>query len=119
MLRCLSLFGGNKMFGEFMFIEYIILALLFVVAIFIVFSVTVQKTQDEGLSQTIAGGSGTYYSKDKSTRNGKLLQTATLVACIAFAVLVFLVYVLQPDYNQGQENLSTWQELSEYYSIFQ
>ncbi len=107
------------MFGEFMFIEYIILAILFIVAVFIIFSVTVQKTQDEGLSSTIAGGSGTYYSKDKSAHNGKLLQTLTLIACIVFAVIVFVVYVAQPDFAEGKDNLATWQEISDYYSIFE
>ena len=107
------------MLGELMFLEYILLAFLFIVAVFIVFAVTIQKTQDEGLSGTIAGGSDTYYSKDKSARSGRLIKTATLIACIAFAVLVFVVYVIQPDYVQSQNNLDTWQKISEYSSIFE
>jgi len=99
--------------------EYILLAILFVTAIFIVFSVTVQKSQDEGLSGTIAGGSDTYYSKDKNAQGGRLLKKWTLIACIVFALAVVVVYIIQPDYAQSNNNLDYWQKISEYSSIFE
>ena len=39
--------------------EYVLLIALLLAAIFIVVAVTIQKTSDEGLSGTIAGGSET------------------------------------------------------------
>ena len=98
--------------------QYILLGLLFVAAVFIVFSITVQKTSDEGLSKTIAGGSDTYYSREKASRSGEALKKWTLIACIVFAVAVVVVYVIQPDYSQSYNNLDYWQQVSEYSSIF-
>ncbi len=99
--------------------EYVLLALLFICAVFIVVSVTIQKTSDEGLSGTIAGGSETYYSKDKSMRKGRLLNKWTLIASIVFAVAVVVVYVMQPDYGTVKDNLDNWKLISEYSSIFE
>jgi preprotein translocase subunit SecG len=98
--------------------EYVLLIALLLAAIFIVVAVTIQKTSDEGLSGTIAGGSETYYGKDKSMRQGKLLSKWTLIVVAVFAVLVVLVYLIQPDYAQSNENLDFWQNVSEFKSIF-
>ena len=98
--------------------QYILLALLFVTAAFIIFSVTVQKTSDEGLSKTIAGGSDTYYSRERGSRAGEALKKWTLIACIVFFVAVVVVYIIQPDYAQSYNNLDYWQQVSEYSSIF-
>jgi preprotein translocase subunit SecG len=105
--------GGFKMVGE-----YILLAVLLLSAIFIVASVTIQKTNDEGLSGTIAGGSETYYGKDKSMRAGRLLNKWTLIAIAVFAVAVLLAYFIQPDYTHSHNNLDYWQQVSEFSSIF-
>lgn len=98
--------------------EYILLGLLLVCAIFIVVSVTIQKSSDEGLSGTIAGGSETYYGKDKSMKKGRLLSKWTLIIVAVFAVAVVVAYVMQPDYTQSYNNLDYWQKVSEYSSIF-
>lgn len=98
--------------------EYILLAVLFVCAAFIVFAVTMQKSSDEGLSGTIAGSSETYYGKDKAARKDKALGKWTLIAAIIFAVAVVVVYVMQPDFAESENNLEYWQKLSEYSSIF-
>lgn len=98
--------------------EYILLVLLLLCSIFIVVSITVQKTSDEGLSGTIAGGSETYYGKDKSMRKGRKLSKWTLIVIIVFAVAVLAVYVIQPDYSQSNNNLDYWQKISEFSSIF-
>lgn len=99
--------------------EYILLVLLLLSAVFIVISVTMQKTSDEGLSGTIAGGSETYYGKDKSMRAGRFLNKWTLIIALVFAVLVVVAYVMQPDYTQSYNNLDYWQKVSEYSSIFE
>ncbi len=94
--------------------EYILLSILLVSAIAIVFAVTLQKS-NEGLSGTIAGGSETYYGKDKSAQTGKKLFKITLVACIVFALATLAVYVMQPDYASVENN---WQSASNYSYVF-
>ncbi len=101
-----------------MVVEYILLVLLLIAAVFIVIAVTLQKTSDEGLSGTITGGSETYYGKDKSTKKGRNLNKWMLIASIVFAIAVVVVYVMQPDYTQSNNNLDYWQQISEYSSIF-
>lgn len=101
-----------------MVIEIILLAILLVCAVAIVVAVTMQKSSDEGLSGTIAGGSETYYGKDKSVQTGRTLRKWTIIVGIVFAVAVVVVYIIQPDYVQSKENLDTWKQISDYASIF-
>lgn len=98
--------------------EYILLALLLIAAVFIVTAVTIQKTSDEGLSGTIAGGSETYYGKDKSKQSGKLLNKWTLIVAAVFVLVVVVVYVLQPDYTTMIAAPGDWKNLGEFSSIF-
>ena len=105
--------------------EYILLGLLLVSAIFIVIAVTLQKSGDEGLSGTIAGGSDTYYGKDKSQSKEKVLSKWTLIVAIIFAVAVLVVYVIQPDYTSSTDmygdtiDYESWQQFAgEYSSVF-
>ena len=106
-----------------MVLEYILLGLLLAAALFIVIAVTLQKSNYEGLSGSIAGGSDTYYGKDKSQNKEKLLGKWTLIASIVFAVAVLVVYVIQPDYNSGSAyysaNYESWKQFAgEFSSIF-
>ena len=98
--------------------EYILLALLLIAAVFIVTAVTIQKTSDEGLSGTIAGGSETYYGKDKSKQSVKLLNKWTLIVAAVFVLVVVVVYVLQPDYTTMIAAPGEWKNLGEFSSIF-
>ena len=98
--------------------EYILLALLLIAAVFIVTAVTIQKTSDEGLSGTIAGGSETYYGKDKSKQSGKLLNKWTLIVAAVFVLVVVVVYGLQPDYTNMIAAPGDWKNLGEFSSIF-
>ncbi len=98
--------------------EYILLVVLLLSAIFIVTVVTVQKSADEGLSGTIAGGSETFYGKDKSVQTGRTLRKWTIIVGVVFALAVVIAYVIQPDYTQSYNNLDYWQKVSEYSSIF-
>lgn len=91
--------------------EYVLLSILLVCAVAITLAVTLQKS-NEGLSGTIAGGSETYYGKDKASQTGKKLFKLTLILSVIFAVLVLVVYVIQPDYSADTQN--AWTELSQY-----
>ena len=104
--------------------EYILLGLLLLAAAFLVAAVTLQKSGDEGLSGAIAGGSDTYYGKDKSQNKEKFLAKWTLIIAIVFAVAVLVVYVIQPDYtiatnpynNDDVIDYSSWQNFTGDYS---
>ena len=98
--------------------EYVLLAILLVCAVVITVAVLFQKSGEKGLSGTIAGGSETYYGKDKSGGIDKKLFKWTLIAGIVFAVAVIAVYVIQPDYTLEVSKPSHWQTLSKYASIF-
>ena len=97
--------------------EYILMALLIISAVFIVVAVTIQKSSDEGLSGTIAGGSDTYYGRDKARQSGRLLNKWTLIVAIIFAVAVVVVYVIQPDFIKDVGDPEGWKDLIDY-SIF-
>lgn len=94
---------------------YILLGVLLACAIAIVVSVVLQKS-NEGLSGTIAGGSDTYYGRDKSAKRGKILFKISLIACIVFAVAVLAVYVIQPDYSSTYPT-DGWHQFSEFYEV--
>lgn len=91
--------------------EYVLLSILLVCSIVITVAVTLQKS-NEGLSGTIAGGSETYYGKDKASQTGKKLFKITLILSIVFAVAVLVAYVIQPDYSASTAN--DWIQLSKY-----
>ena len=93
--------------------EYVLLSVLLLSALFIIAAVVFQKSEDEGLSSTIAGGSETYYGKEKSQNADKMLFKWTLIASIVFAVAVIAAYVIQPDYTYGVD-LEYWKDLSEF-----
>ena len=70
--------------------EYVLLSILLVCAIAITVAVTLQKS-NEGLSGTIAGGSDTFYGKDKSSHTERTLFICTVVAAIIFVLAVLAV----------------------------
>ncbi|MBQ7387315.1 MAG: preprotein translocase subunit SecG [Clostridia bacterium] len=98
-------------------LEYVLLVVLLVSAVFIVVAVLLQKSNEDGLSGTIAGGQETFYGKDKSAHADRALFRWTLVAAIIFALAVVAVYIIQPDYASSY-SLDQWKELSDYASIF-
>ena len=69
-------------------LEYALLVILLVSAVFIVVAVLLQKSNEDGLSGTIAGGQETFYGKDKSSHTDRTLFKLTLVAGIIFALAV-------------------------------
>ena len=89
-------------------LEYVLLGLLLISAAFIVVAVVLQKSNEDGLSGTISGGSETFYGKDKSSNADRALYRWTLVAAIVFAIAVLVVFIIQPDYADAP-GLSDWQ----------
>lgn len=99
------------------FFEWVLLAILLVSALFIVVAVIFQKSADEGLSGTIAGGNETFYGKEKSAHTDKLWFKLTLIVSIVFVVAVLLVYIIQPDYTTSS-GLGNGLQFSEYAEKF-
>ena len=93
--------------------EYVLLAILLLSAVFIIVAVIFQKSADEGLSGTIAGGNETFYGKEKAHTTDKLWFRLTLIVSIVFVVAVLLAYVIQPDYDSSSA-LDNWKQWSEF-----
>ena len=98
-------------------LEIVLLVLLLVSAAFIVVAVVLQTSNEDGLSGTIAGGSETFYGKDKSAGADRVLYRWTLVAAIVFAVAVLVVFIIQPDYAKTYST-DAWKELVNYSHLF-
>ena len=100
-------------------LQYVLLAVLLVSAVVIVVAVLLQKSNEDGLSSTIAGGSETFYGKDKSARTDRALFKWTLIASIVFVVAVVAVFVIQPDYSSTY-GLDEWTSnyLNNYSDVF-
>ena len=98
-------------------LEIVLLVLLLVSAAFIVVAVVLQKSNEDGLSGTIAGGSETFYGKDKSAGADRVLYRWTLVAAIIFAIAVLVVFIIQPDYAKTYSP-DAWKELVNYSHVF-
>ncbi len=96
-------------------ISLIFLVVLLIAAVFIVVAVIFQKTGEDGLSGSIAGGAETYYGKDKSAHTDKILFKWTMIAGIVFAVATLLVFIIQPDYSNVVD-FDTWKEMSSDFS---
>ncbi len=97
-----------------MVLDIILMSILLISAVFIIVAVIFQKSADEGLSGTIAGGNETFYGKDKAGNADKAWFKWTLIACVVFAVAVLVVYVIQPDYT-GAAALDSWKQGSTHY----
>ena len=59
-------------------LQYILLSVLLLSAGVIVIAVLLQKSNEDGLSGTIAGGAETFYGRDKSAHTDRALYKWTL-----------------------------------------
>ena len=98
-------------------LEYALLAVLMLAALFIIIAVIFQKSSDEGLSSTIAGGNDSFYGKEKGAGSDKLLFKWTVAVAIVFAVAVLLVYIIQPDYTYDI-GVNGWKDIGTYGKLF-
>ena len=98
--------------------EYILLALLLISAVFIVVSITIQKSSEDGLSGAISGKADTHYARELASRRGQSLSKWTLIAVVAFVVCALIVYIIQPDYSSTTNFLDNWKEVTKYNFIF-
>lgn len=100
-------------------LQYILLIALLVSALIIVIAVLMQKSSEDGLSGTIAGGAETFYGREKSTHTDRALYKWTLIASVVFIIAVIAVYVFQPDYSASFD-IKDWMnnQLNNYNHVF-
>lgn len=94
-----------------------ILITLLVLGLFLVIAVLMQHGKSHGLSGTIAGAAETYLGKERGTKVDRMLARLTTIIGILFVVVVLVVYIMQPTYNQSFHHQSLWQDMgvSEHY----
>ena len=74
--------------------EYVLLAILLLAAVFIIVAVIFQKSADEGLSGTIAGGAETFFGKNKGKSIDKLLSKLTVVVSALLVLCTIALVVI-------------------------
>ena len=97
--------------------EIVLLAVLLLAALFIIVAVIFQKSGDEGLSGTIAGGNDSYLNKEQAPSTERVWFKWTLIVSLVFAVAVLVAYVIQPDYTADLAP-DYWKNISEFGSLF-
>ena len=74
--------------------EIILAVLLGVISLGLVIAVLMQPGKDKRLSGAIAGGADTFFAKGKAGKWDQLLGKITVAMCIAFFVLILVMYCL-------------------------
>ncbi len=69
-------------------------AILLVLAAALVALVLMQKDKDRKLSGAIAGGSDTFYGKNKTADKDKVLSTITAIVAVVFVGIVVAMYLI-------------------------
>ncbi|MBQ9132962.1 MAG: preprotein translocase subunit SecG [Clostridia bacterium] len=82
-----------------MTVEIVLGIILLICAVFLVVAVLMQQGKQQGLSGSIAGGSDTFFGKNKGKTNEKKLSMITTIVAIVFVVIVVAMYAIQPDIN--------------------
>lgn len=82
--------------------------ILLVASVFLIVAVLLQSGKAEaGLSGAIAGGSETFFGKEKGKTMDKMLSKLTTIVAIIFVILVIVVYVIQPDAVSANTDTNT------------
>lgn len=78
-------------------VQIIVGIILLIAAVFLVIAVLMQSGKSHNLSGTIAGGAETFFGKSKAKTWDKVLNKVTTIVAVCFALLVIVVYVIQPN----------------------
>lgn len=78
-------------------VQIIVGSILLLAAVFLVIAVLMQSGKSHNLSGTIAGGAETFFGKSKAKRWDAILNKVTTIVAVCFALLVIVVYVIQPN----------------------
>lgn len=87
-------------------LEYIIGAILFVLAVALVVFISLQQSKRHGLGNSIAGqgASESYLTRNKIATKEKKWQKITLIMAIAFVVIVLALFII---YTSGNADTSS------------
>jgi preprotein translocase subunit SecG len=69
-------------------------AILLVLAVALVALVLMQQGKDKKLSGAIAGGSDTFYGKNKTADKDKVMSVITAIVGVVFVVIVIAMYLI-------------------------
>ena len=75
-------------------IELFLGIVLAVISLGLVIAVLMQPGKDKRLSGAIAGGADTFFAKGKAGKWDQLLGKVTVAMCIAFFVLILVLYCI-------------------------
>lgn len=84
--------------------EIICSIVLIVAATFLIFAVLMQSGKSKKLSGTIAGGAETFFGKTKGKAWDKILSKLTTIIAIVFVLIVVVLYIIQPKYEQNKDD---------------
>ena len=85
--------------------------ILLIAAVFLTVTIMLQEGKQQGVTSAISGGSSdTFLGKSKGGGKDKLLSKITMWVAIGFAVIVFIMYIIQPDAPVSNPN-ATFNEL--------
>ena len=82
---------------------YIVIGIVLIVAaLFLIIAVLMQSAKNSRMSGVVAGGSETFFGKQKGKTIDKKLNTLTIIVAIVFVVLCLVLYIVQP--GKGKVN---------------
>ncbi len=91
--------------------EFILGAILFVAAAFLIVAILIQQGKSKGMSGAVGGGTAdTFFGKTKGKSRDKKLAKLTTIVSIVFVLIVIFVYVIQSDssqdfWNENKDNI--------------
>ena len=92
-------------------IFYLIAGIVLLIgAIVLVVMVLLQSNSSKGLSGTIAGGSETYFGKNKKNSLEKKLLIATIMVAAVFCLLALIVFAFTANYDTQMNLYNKWLE---------
>ena len=91
-------------------LEIVLGVLLILASLAIIVIVMMQKSREGGLSGAIAGGSDTFFGKNKGQAVSKKLSVLTSIVAVIFVLLVCTVYVRNAE--NKTENETFWEMLA-------
>ena len=72
--------------------------ILLIAAVFLIVVIMLQEGKQQGVTSAISGGSSdTFLGKTKGGGKDQLLGKLTMWVAIVFAVIAFVIYIIQPD----------------------
>ena len=89
---------------------------ILVIGVVVIAAVLMQQGKAHGLSGAIAGGADTFFGKEKGKQFNSKLSKWTTWLSVAFVVVVFVLFILNPEVRQSSDFSADNWSLSPYAS---